>query len=225
MNFYLIQDVIRNDVKNFGVSKTFHDLTFRAVNQLVDFKVLNCITISNVDPRYLKGNENYTYAFLTPDRLYELAKNEEHELPNEFIQPALRKGDECYAILDGDVVASYGWYSNSPTDISHELRLHFSDQYIYMYKGYTHHQYRGQRLHAIGMTLALKQYLSRGFKGLVSYVESTNYSSLKSVQRMGYQDFGKIYILKSFGKYLIYCNQGCAEYGFRLERLYPDSLK
>jgi hypothetical protein len=32
-----------------------------------------------------------------------------------------------------------------------------------MYKGFTLKRYRGQRLHAIGMTRALEHYLSRGF--------------------------------------------------------------
>lgn len=88
-----------------------------------------------------------------------------------------------------------------------------------MYKGYTHHNYRGQRLHAIGMTRALAEYLKRGFEGLVSYVEATNYSSLKSVYRMGYRDFGKIYVFRIFGKYLIHSSKGCKKYGFGIEKL------
>lgn len=41
------------------------------------------------------------------------------------------------------------------------------------------------RLHGVGMSMALRHYLARGFKGLVSYVESTNFASLKSCSRMG----------------------------------------
>ena len=219
MNVYKIRDFIRNDLENLGLATTLYDAAFRAINYLTYFTVLKCMTISAVDPHYLKRNNRYSYMFLDPNMLFQFAKNLDYDLPEEFLQQELKKGDECYAILDGDTLASYGWYSNKPTNVSDALRLHFSNAYIYMYKGYTHNNYRGQRLHAIGMTLALKEYLSRGLKGIVSYVESTNFSSLKSVYRMGYQDVGKIYILKIFGKYLVYRTKGCREYGVWLERL------
>ena len=219
MNVYKITDIIRNDLENLGLPTTLYHLALRAINRVTYFTVLNCMTIGVVDPHYLKGNNRYSYMFLTPDMLFKFAKNQDYDLPEEFLQQALKKGDECYAILDGDTLASYGWYSNKPTNISDAIRFHFDNRYIYMYKGYTHKNYRGQRLHAIGMTLALKEYLSRGLKGIVSYVESTNFSSLKSVYRMGYQDVGKIYILKIFGKYLFHRTKGCREYGVWLERL------
>jgi hypothetical protein len=215
----VIRDVIRNDLENFGLATTLYHAAFRAINYLTYFTVLKCMTVTAVDSHYLKSNNRYSYMFLTPDMLFKFAKNQDYDLPEEFLQQALKKGDECYAILDGDTLASYGWYSDKPTNISDALRFHFSNAYIYMYKGYTHNNYRGQRLHAIGMTLALKEYLSRGLKGIVSYVESTNFSSLKSVYRMGYQDVGKIYILKIFGKYLVLRTKGCREYGVWLERL------
>jgi len=219
MNVYKIRDFIRNDLENLGLATTLYDAAFRAINYLTYFTVLKCMTISAVDPHYLKRNNRYSYMFLDPNMLFQFAKNQDYDLPEEFLQQALKKGDECYAILDGDTLASYGWYSDKPTNISDAIRFHFDNRYIYMYKGYTHKNYRGQRLHAIGMTLALKEYLSRGLKGIVSYVESTNFSSLKSVYRMGYQDVGKIYILKIFGKYLVYRTKGCREYGVWLERL------
>ena len=222
MNVLMIRKAIRYELENFGLRATLYIIASRAINRLIYFTVLKCMTISTVDPHYLKGNNKYSYMFLTPDMLFKFAKNKDYDLSEEFLQQALEKGDECYGILDGDTLASYGWYSDMPTivsDISDAMRVRFSNDYIYMYKGYTHNRYRGQRLHAIGMTSALKEYLSRGFKGIVSYVELTNFSSLKSVYRMGYQDIGKIYVLKIFGKFLVLRTKGCREYGVWLERL------
>jgi hypothetical protein len=85
-----------------------------------------------------------------------------------------------------------------------------------MYKGYTHPKYRGRRLHAIGMTRALQAYQERAYKGLISYVESNNYSSLKSVYRMGYVDFGRIYVARIFGRYYLWATPGCRAFGFEL---------
>jgi hypothetical protein len=100
-----------------------------------------------------------------------------------------------------------------------------------MYRGFTHPGYRGQRLHAIGMTMALAAYRARGFKGLVSCVDVRNDASLKSCYRMGYHDFGAIYVMtlgRLFGlrhppgrflRYpIIHCTPGCKAFGFWLER-------
>ena len=93
-----------------------------------------------------------------------------------------------------------------------------------MYKGFTHVGHRGRRLHAIGMTMALQDYLKRGFKGLVSYVESNNFSSLVSVRRMGYEIFGTIFVLQLSGVSLTHASPGCRTRGVRLGRALPASL-
>jgi len=98
------------------------------------------------------------------------------------------------------------------------LELHYDQSYIYMYKGHTHTAHRGHRLHAVGMTRALQAYLARGFKGIVSYIEWNNFDSLKSCYRMGYKDFGNIYVARIFGRYFFYSDAGCRKYNFRLER-------
>jgi len=219
MNFVAIQKLIKHDLETVGLLNTSYDVAYKAVNHFAYLRVIKCVTINETNPQYLNGNDKYTYGFLSAEKLSEFAKVEEYALSENGVAQALGEGHECYGIQDGNTLASYGWYTNNPTNFSDELRLHFNSDYIYMYQGYTHHKYRGERLHAIGMTMALREYLARGFKGLVSYVDSTNFSSLKSVYRMGYKDFGTIYILKAFGAYLTHRNQSCEEYGFRIEKI------
>jgi hypothetical protein len=139
-------------------------------------------------------------------------------MSKEFLDHALGKGDECYGFTCNGTVAAYGWYaSNATSAVAPGLLLHFSPGYVYMYKGFTHDDHRGKRLHAIGMTRALQHYLSKGYKGVVSYIESTNFDSLKSCDRMGYRVFGSIYVVKLFGRYLAFSSSGCARFAFRLE--------
>jgi hypothetical protein len=85
-----------------------------------------------------------------------------------------------------------------------------------MYKGFTDPRHRGQRLHAIGMTRALQHYRSAGYRGIVSYVESTNFDSLKSCFRMGYAMFGSVYMVKLFGHWLTFSSPGCWRFDFRV---------
>jgi hypothetical protein len=113
---------------------------------------------------------------------------------------------------------SIGWYSNKPTQVSDELVLHFDRAWMYMYKGYTLKSHRGKRLHGVGMSRALCAYSERGFRGLISYVNSTNFESLRSTERMGYRIFGDVYIAKAIGRAVTWSTPGCAAYKFRVER-------
>lgn len=227
INFNLGWGIVRKEMKSQGYLRTLNRIAFKVINRFLLFRVLKCITIQSVDQSYLGSNYAYNYEFLGADLLFELAKNQENGLPHEFVREALEKGDECFGIMDGDKLASFGWYSNNPTPVSFgsaadeksDLCLYFAKDQVYMYNGYTHDNYRGQRLHAIGMTRALQAYLNRDFKGIVSYVEANNYASLNSCYRMGYKDFGKIYLIKIFGKYLIRHTKGCKDFDFRLEAL------
>jgi GNAT superfamily N-acetyltransferase len=187
---------------------------YRTLHRLNGFLALQGMKTDHVDTEFLKLNEKYQGRFLDGNTLREFARDPQYDMDEEFVENALRKGDECYGILDGDTLASYGWYANEPTAISDDLVLHFSKAYIYMYKGYTHPSYRGQRLHAIGMTRALQAYLDRGFRGLISYVEANNFSSLKSVYRMGYVNIGRIYVARCLGRYRIRASAGCLAHGF-----------
>lgn len=208
---------IQRDVSQFGFANTLKDYLFRAINVLTTFHIFHAMTISEANPKYMLTDEKYTCKFLTADELFAFAHQPDLGLDEKFLRQAIEKGDECYAILDGARLAAYGWYSNAPTTVSDDLRLRFHLDYIYMYNGYTHNDYRGQRLHAVGMTRALDEYRRRGFKGIVSYVEESNFRSLQSVYRMGYADFGKVYILKLFGRYLIRHTPMCEAYGFVVE--------
>src|SRR5712691_4338384 len=182
---------IRRSIDTFGVTRTAFDLALRAINRVVLFRVLRGVAIERADQRFLRCDERYRFGRLEEPALRKFATRPEYELSDEFLREAFARGDECYGF--------------------------FSDQYIYMYKGFTHPAHRGQRLHATGMTKALALYLSHGYRGLVSCVEATNFGSLRSCYRMGYADFGTIAILGLGGRCLVCASAGCRPSDFRVE--------
>ena len=212
---------IRRNIRNHGLRAAIYDVAVRSINRVVYMKTLECVVIEQVDQKSMTLPEPLRYTHLEGARLALLGRVKENELPEEFVQEALDAGDECHAIMDGNTLASYGWYSKAPTAVDGDLRLHFDPQYIYMYKGFTARAYRGKRLHAIGMMLALDEYRSKGFKGLVAYVESNNFDSLKSCYRMGYKTCGRIRVLKLANRFFIHSDPGCQAYGLELQ---PNAL-
>lgn len=204
-------------LQQLGPAHSLHLLLVKAINKLALFKILRGILLLKVDPAFLDYPAGYTPGFLDEKQLRHFARDLQNELDDGFLAEALAKGDRCYAILDGENLAAYGWYSRLPTRINPpDMLLDFDPDYVYMYKGLTNPRYRGQRLHAIGMNRALQCYMEEGVKGIISYVESTNADSLKSCFRLGYQAFGSIYLLRLFGYSLRLYSPACRRYRFAL---------
>jgi hypothetical protein len=217
VNLQALGTLIRKDLAYFGVRKTVYDIFLRSVNRVVFIKVFNAILLERVDPEYSAIEPPLEWRLLNTSQLEEFANNPEYDITEEFLASAIEKGDECFGVFVGGVLGSYSWCSSQSTENSDGLTVSFNSEYAYVYKGFTHLQYRGQHLHAIGMTLALREYLSRGYKGLVAYVESNNFSSLKSFYHLGHRDIGCIVVWKLFGWPIIVARRGCRKVGICFE--------
>src|SRR5690242_7565734 len=144
------------DLKQYGARQVAHDVALRTVNRVVFFRLLRCLKLDMVNPEFLIPQREYTAKFVARDELREFAKHREWELSPRFLDEAFGKGDQCYAFLRNDRLAAYQWYATSPTETAwHGLVAHFSDQHVYMYKGFTHPEHRGHRLYPTGVTTAL----------------------------------------------------------------------
>lgn len=215
--------ILRNvgrDIQRHGAANTALKYGLKVLGSLCGLRILRGVHVERPDASFLQAPEKYTSGFLSTNELRDYARDAERtELSTRFLNQAAARGDRCYAIRDGEKLAAYGWYSsgNTPAGFG-DLVLSFSPDYAYMYKGFTDSDYRGQRLHAIGMTRALQHYVAQGRKGLVSWVEAANFDSLKSCIRMGYSVFGSIYLVRVFGRYYALSSPGCRRFKFRLER-------
>lgn len=210
---------LKQSLKNHGLRNTFHQVAVKVVNKFFYVRILRCIVISKVKPASLIIDSKFTHGFMIKEDLLNFSAVKDNELSHDFLHSAFEKGDDCYVITDQGQLASYGWYSRgqTPTDIQN-LQFCFDPSYVYMYKGLTKNSYRGQRLHAVGMSWALHKYLERGSKGIVSYVESTNLDSLKSCFRMGYEPVGSILVISLLGKVFHFPTRSCRKYNIRLQQ-------
>jgi hypothetical protein len=212
-------DYTRDIVQRFGLQAALHDVAYRAASRLTDAMLLRGMTVimDTVPREYLKPQEEGRWGFLDRELLLERVGAQESDMTEDFIVDAIARGDRCYGVMFGDTLASYGWYSRRPTPIDDDLTLHFNSAWAYMYKVFTLPAYRGNRLHGIGAARALEVFSKRGSAGLICYVRSNNFSSLKSCYRMGYRDFGQILVAKLNGRYITYSSRGCKAFDFRIE--------
>lgn len=214
---------LRDEVQRYGPWATLHDVQCRVLNRAVHFEDLKgmVIELDQVGDVDLFDAGGYDARFVDGAELSRYARDGGHDLTFNFLLEASSRGDRCYAIFDGETLASYGWYAQQSTAIDEHFVLHFDPAYTYMYKGFTRPEYRGKRLHAVGMCRALRAFTEEGRKGLVSYVRSNNFASLRSVARMGYRIFGDIFLVRVHGHAFAYATRGCAPYGFRAAVVEP----
>lgn len=192
--------------------------------------VLRCLYIDTPDPAFLSLDATYRADYLHAAELEQYVARAEYGLSPSFVARELAMGHECFGIREGDSLAAYGWYSTTPTHFTDDLSVRFGRQWVYMHSGFTHPAYRGRRLHAIAMTVALTLYRARGYRGLVSVVSTGNEASLKSCDRMGYRQFGTIYTARLGrlrglrhipgikDRVLVFATPGCREFRFKLDR-------
>ncbi len=208
----------------FGINAAAEDIACRAASKIAEVKILKGIslTMESVDPAFLAEDAGYRWGFLDAAALHgALVRGAPLPMDAAFVDEAILAGDRCYGALDGDTIVAYGWYSSRPTAvtaIADDVILHFDRSYSYMYRGYTVPEYRGKRLHGIGMARAMEALVQSGSAGLVSVVDSGNFASLASCYRLGYRSFGQIFVARVAGRCFTHETRGCEAYDLRLEQ-------
>lgn len=211
----------RESINHHGLANTLFHAAYRAANRVTEVAVWDALTIrpDMVQPEFRIDSERPPGRMLEAEAMRRYVADPANLLTEDFIDEAADKGDRCYVLLDGDSLMTYGWYSTRPTrltEVPGHAVLHFDPSYAYMYNGFTRPEYRGRRLHAIGMSAALMECARTGLQGLVSYVVSSNFASLKSCERMGYATFGHLVMLKVGARYVWRASPGCKKYDFHV---------
>lgn len=215
MDYGLVQNV----VNRYGLHHGLYHVSYRAAHRVAHLLVARAVhlTMDSLDPRYLEGADDYETRFLEADELRRFAAAEPRILPPGWVEESITRGDRCYGIVDGGKLAAFGWYANHPTPLDDQLRMHVDARYHFMHRGFTAPGYRGQRLHGIGMARALRDLNEHGPSELVSHVEVNNFASLRSCERMGYEQIGHLAAARVAGRWLLYASSGCRNYGMWLE--------
>lgn len=136
----------------------------------------------------------FDFRFLTAQEVEQFCFDPSLDLDQSIAGEAERGESLCFAALDGNQLAAYGWYAIQSAAPRHcyGVGLRLPAEVSYMFKGFTHVNYRGRRLHAATMARALAALAQRGIRALISTVEWTNEASLRSCDRLGYQRLGRI---------------------------------
>ena len=186
--------------KKYGLLAPVQDAATLLGEKLCDFEAT---TIVWLEPESLSIDLDLPgdteMRFLTAAEVETFAAQPELQIKSSLVARAHAGSDLCYAgFVDGQL-ASYGWYSLAPEVPADDFGLVMAGPATsaYMHNGFTHPDFRGRRLHGIGMGRALQALGDRGVTALLSDVDWGNHASLRSCWRLGYQNLGNLY---TFGR-------------------------
>lgn len=210
---------IARDYQSLPITEFLQAYLYKVITKFSSYVCVRGMTLGPADIILEddRAFQNYAAGFISEGEFMKWYAGE--FMPSDEASRAFRDGHECYAFIDKEagVLASYGWYSHVPTLFAQRFELHFDSAWVYMYGGYTRPEYRGQRLHALGMAAAARHYTDAGYRGIISCVELGNTDSLRSVYRLGYKNFGMVHVVPFFGWHLVFRTKGCRSYGFTVK--------
>ncbi len=137
--------------------------------------------------------DGFEALWLTLKDVHKFSQDPSNDLSLEFVKN-IKSNNRCFGILSQGRLAAYGWYGFHQIEPEYffEVGMQLPPNLVYMHKGFTHPDFRGQRLHAMGMQQALQSLREEGVDAIISTVDWTNFASLKSCDRLGYQRLGRL---------------------------------
>jgi hypothetical protein len=215
---------VRRAIARFGWSSNLRAKGLLILGNAVDFHALRVLVVEHPRLDLTLPSRRYTYGFLGEGAIRRFAQDPVCDMTPAFLDDALSRGDRCHAILDGDVLASFRWYSRHLTIMEHGLACRPDPRHAYAYHGFTRPQYRGRRLHAIGAARALDVLRTEGIIGLLGVADAANLSSLKSHVHMGAEDIGGCYVLRAGGRSFLRVDASVVRRGIGIEAAPPGRL-
>lgn len=215
-------------LRHFGLGWGLYSTALLILLRLTGFGIWRCIVLDVQNRTADAADDSPELALqfdcraLSYEELVEFGRDPTMELDQPTLQLAERKRDVCVGVIDHPDgctprLVSYGWYSTKPTAIDGHQLVSVSKNYVYKYKSFTLHEYRGQRLHAVGTRLAAERYRLQGLLGIISFIEEHNLASIRSFYRSGFRPFG---LVLHFRGTPFWFSKGCRVYGFEI---YPET--
>ena len=197
-----ILDRVSNLRRHHGTAAALQWLTARSLEKTLRLEVseLSCLDGNQrsasgaTQPRL---NSEFTCRFLTPVEIALFGVDPANDLSVAFASRPTVGLDCCFAVVDRERLASYSWYALRSIEGEHHVGvpMSFPANMAYMYKAFTHPDYRGKALYGIGVTKALEALAPRGVTRLVTSINRANFASRAGCRKIGFKPLGNLWTL------------------------------
>jgi hypothetical protein len=188
--------------RRYGTAAALHYLTARSLEKTVQLEVSELSWLDN-NPRSNSAvrepglNSKYACRFLTSVEIASFGADPVNELAADFASRPTAGLDYCFGVVDQERLAAYSWYALRSIEGEHHVGvpMSFPANMAYMYKAFTHPDYRGKALYGIGVTKALEALASRGVTRLLTSINRVNFASRTGCRKVGFESLGNLWTL------------------------------
>lgn len=136
-------------------------------------------------------------------------------LQDEFVGPAMDRGDLAFGAFHEGVLIAYAWRSTDSAPHYADCWIRVARPYSYSYNSFARPDFRGQRVVPALIAYSDHEMRQLGYTHRVGIIATTNYASLGMGKHMGSQNIGRVGFLRWFGRYRFFLSGPAKEIGFR----------
>lgn len=176
-----------------------HSLVYRALRKVMTLDVTIVVWLDREHLVLPKVDPEFTFRFLTLSDVARLAANPANDLPAGLASRIRSGRDFCFAAFAGDGLASYAWFALGSIEAEHHrgpqpksgVAVSFPPTVAFMYKGFTHPDFRGRQLYGAVVGQGLVALASRGVVSVLSTMDWTNAAARAGLGRIGFEELGR----------------------------------
>lgn len=204
---------LRDSLRHAGLGATLSHYLGRALDAAGGVQVFRLLCLT---PETVRGAPADAGIPIDRQRLLEAALDPAAGLDRAEVLAALDRGEACYGLFDGPLLASHDFCTDGPAHLTGDLDARVAPEWIYSRWAFTAHSHRGRGLHAEVKRQALTAAVAEGRRGILSLVNTANVPSLRAGERLGCRWVGTVVVLQRGGRPQVWLSPECRRLGFEV---------
>ena len=188
---------LREDIRRWGIVRVIYAHLMDWLHPLLYISFVYVRQLGNVTQSSIDG---FDIRVATREELQMAGENHAMDLGAQFLQGAFDRGDICVAAFAGESMVAYSWRAFSGAPHDRDLWVRFEKPCRYGYKGFTLPEYRGKHIQAATAPCIDHYCIERGYTQGISFIETHNFASNRTSQRLGSRRVGYAGYLRLFGR-------------------------
>jgi len=206
-------------IKHYGFKKLLIIFIYAVINKIMYLESLHIIALERdrIKKPKPRDQRKLTFRYASEEDLADMFKDPDYKMSDAKME-AFKDGDQCLLSFVDDELAGYTWVHLKGRPLLFPgLKLQTPLDYCYNYAALTLPKFRGLGLQGIRHYHLLNNPEWRDKVGLIGYVVSTNWDSIKGQSKSGYHSIGRIWLFGTKKRYMVFISNSLKKMG--VERL------
>lgn len=208
---------LKSDGARSGYGPALMHMFYYSANKLLNLRRLEIIYLTRehlipLDPsKYSK----HSSSLATKEDLVRMRSEGTWDISDELIE-GFKNGDSCVLSSVNGKLAGYTWvHVGGHPLLTSGLRISIPPEYIYNFAGFTLPEFRGFGLQPYRHNIIMSHPAWKDKKGMIGFVECTNWNSKKGQSKSGYQRLGYLTLIGSRKSFVVFFSGAVKKLGIR----------